>query len=46
MVEKSDKPTTINESCDEETKRLIENFIKTVREEIKKFDKEEDLENE
>ena len=39
MVEQSDRPATINESFDEETKRLIENFNETVREEIKKFDK-------
>ena len=35
-----------DDSDDQETKSLIENFIKTVREEIKKFDKKEDYENE
>ena len=39
MVDQSDRQSPIYESCDKETKRLIENFIKMVRKEISERDK-------
>ena len=37
MIDKSDRQTFIYESCDEKTKRSIEEFIKMVREEIREW---------
>ena len=38
MVDQSDRQSSIYESCDEETKRCMKEFINNVRNEIRRYD--------